>query len=484
MAKKSLNDIYMGVDVWGRGCHGGGGLGCYRALDHISPDSLGLSVALFGQAWTWESEQDKPGWDWQAWWSHERTLWAGPVSGTVSVPAAPRRKGEPECPHGAFRPVAAYFSHHVPPDPVVLPLHTTFSPGVGHAWFVNGIKAYQSKEGWTDVDKQCSVGDLVWPRPVLAWEGEAREEQLPDALSGITMDDAWNGGSALRLNLASPGSDAEDASYRCLWLPVQSISHTSGQSYDATVVFKIDRGSEAADFDIGLSVKSTGVAGDVELVDVNAIPTNDAELSGGWTKLSIRFVVAENRDARGSVTGAIGLIIAVVMDDPSLPLDLSILLGQLNVYPSIPNSAAPYQPQVLWADFVGSKSTTTLSGNLTWEVAASFPPLNAINVTSPDDPAPAWITQPSNKWFPAFIYFNIYRLWYSPDGKVGQPEDATWIGTTGLDGRRNSFAVQETLSSYAKGAKARFYVQGVTNRGVVLDWDRCVYVDYDGSTKR
>jgi mannosyl-glycoprotein endo-beta-N-acetylglucosaminidase len=64
---KSLSDIYTGVDVWGRGSHGGGGFGCYRAIDHIDPKFLGLSVALFGQAWTWESEQDKPGWTWETW---------------------------------------------------------------------------------------------------------------------------------------------------------------------------------------------------------------------------------------------------------------------------------------------------------------------------------------------------------------------------------------------------------------------------------
>ena len=65
---KSLNDIYTGVDVWGRGSHGGGGFGCYKAIDHVDPKFLGLSVALFGQAWTWESEQDKPGWTWEKWW--------------------------------------------------------------------------------------------------------------------------------------------------------------------------------------------------------------------------------------------------------------------------------------------------------------------------------------------------------------------------------------------------------------------------------
>ena len=55
---KQLKDLYIGVDVWGRGSHGGGGFGICRAISHIDPEFLGLSVALFGHAWTWESEQD------------------------------------------------------------------------------------------------------------------------------------------------------------------------------------------------------------------------------------------------------------------------------------------------------------------------------------------------------------------------------------------------------------------------------------------
>src|SRR5260221_462213 len=78
-SQKTLQHIYVGIDIWGRGCHGGGGFGAFRALEHISPDQLGLSVAIFGQAWTWESEQDKDGWSWDKWWDYESSLWVGPT---------------------------------------------------------------------------------------------------------------------------------------------------------------------------------------------------------------------------------------------------------------------------------------------------------------------------------------------------------------------------------------------------------------------
>ena len=44
---KALSDIFVGIDVWGRGQHGGGKLSSYKALTHIDPESLGLSAAIF-----------------------------------------------------------------------------------------------------------------------------------------------------------------------------------------------------------------------------------------------------------------------------------------------------------------------------------------------------------------------------------------------------------------------------------------------------
>ena len=66
--------MYVGIDVWGRGSHGGGGFGAYRALSHIADASraagshagsntgtgTALSTAIFGPAWTWEDGEDAP----------------------------------------------------------------------------------------------------------------------------------------------------------------------------------------------------------------------------------------------------------------------------------------------------------------------------------------------------------------------------------------------------------------------------------------
>ncbi|KAG5642137.1 hypothetical protein DXG03_003567 [Asterophora parasitica] len=310
--KKSLNDIYMGVDVWGRGSHGGGGFGSYKALTHIAPKSLGLSVALFGQAWTW----------------------------------------------------------------------------------------------------------------------------------------------------------------RCVWIPVQSVTVTKGRQYEATVVYKADSPPDV-ELDIGLSVRLE--SGDHTSVEVTPIPTTDSELPGSWSKLTIQFSVPHDNDAPNA-TGALGLVVAIVTEDSSLPVDIPLRLGQLNVSALLPQAAATHTPALLWADFSAEGARATLK----WEVAATFPPLTSINIKTPNDPVPAWAIHPSNAWFPRYVYFNIYALPFTRDGRVGQPEQATWIGTTGWDGQRNRFELgldDLPFASEDQSGKVRFYVQGVTDRGVVLPWKDCVFVD-------
>ncbi|KAG6820456.1 hypothetical protein H0H93_000210 [Arthromyces matolae] len=470
-AKKALNDIYMGVDVWGRGSHGGGGFGSYKAITHIAPDTLGLSVALFGQGWTWETEQDKPGFTWESWWEYDRKLWVGPISGEVKVPDTPRRQGEPECPHGPYKPIASFFPHNPPPDPLDLPFHTTFSPGVGRAWFVNGINVFPSPNGWTDIDKQCSIGDLLWPVPAVKWDDGDRVCPLPQVVPAIAFEDAWNGGSSLSLDIVCPGSEEEDAMFRSIWIPIQTLSVTASKTYEAVLYYKVDHPGQA-ELDVGLSVNALAP----DAIPFEIEPATVTDLSNGWSRLVIHFVAPSPQEPASKPQGAIGLVLSIITEDASQNMDVKIRLGQLNVYPITPTTAAVYDPMVLWADFARPKANDT-QGTLSWEVGASFPPLAAITVKDADDPISAWTIQPSNSWFPQFMYFNIYGLPFSGDGWVGQPEQAVWIGTTGLVGQSQNFKVDLAKLPFSSDTKVRFYVQGVTDRGVVLDWTKCVFVD-------
>ncbi|KAG2126232.1 glycoside hydrolase family 85 protein [Suillus clintonianus] len=478
---KSLQSIFTGVDVWGRGSHGGGGFGSYKAITHIDPQSLGLSVALFGQAWTWESEQDKPGWNWDQWWEYERKLWIGPADPqeVVPVPDAPRRPGEPECPHGAFKPLSSFFGHATPPDPAQLVFYASFSPGVGHSWFVEGVKVLQTDAGWTDVDKQSSLGNLVWPRPSLMWEDNDREEPLPSASSMLDMSDAWNGGNTLKLSISCAGSAADDAFFRCIWLPVQSFNVTSLMSYDVSIVYKTAT-CEETDLDLGLYVKPL-MTGGGDLSEVNVGASTQSDLKNGWTRQVLSFSVPPGTT---NVSIAVGLIIGFTAEDPSQPLDFSISLGQLAVYPSSSTAlVSKGTPGILWAKFQSTKPltppSTGLSGLLTWDIASSFPRLALRTISSPEDPNPAWILDTRER-FPSFLYFNIYVNPYPLSGSVAEATAAIFIGTTGLDGRANRFYVDPAIlpKSVVHGKGLRFYVQGVTDKGDILPWEMCAHVDY------
>ncbi|KAL0948921.1 hypothetical protein HGRIS_009030 [Hohenbuehelia grisea] len=469
---KNLQDIYVGVDVWGRGCHGGGGLGCYRAIEHISPESLGLSVALFGQAWTWETEQDKPGFTWETWWDYERKLWVGPLSGEVEVPEAPRRKGEPECVHGSFVALSKFFEPLSPPDPAALAFHTTYSPGVGRKWFVDGVQVLE-REGWTDVDKQTSLGDMVWPRPLLSWEGDERKEEVPHAVPEICMDDAWNGGSSLRLSISCLGSDAEDAFFRQVWIPVQSLVVTPRRTYQFTAIYKLEHHAEV-DIDVGLAMRSAdGLA-----VDVVADAISPVELASGWIKLSGQVTLAAREQTAPSAPAGVtlGLTVSIATEDPSVETKCSILVGQMNVALAPPR-AFLRRPQILWADF--EHTAQSESGTVRWQVATSLP-VQQVTLGSVDDPTPAWSVESAEANLPGFLYSNIYVQAHDAQGAFVGPEKAIWIGTSGMDGLGQGFKVYRqnlplTEGEIAKGV--RFYVQGVTEHGDVLPWDQCAFVD-------
>ncbi|TFK53325.1 hypothetical protein OE88DRAFT_1240919 [Heliocybe sulcata] len=487
---KSLQDLFIGVDVWGRGSHGNGGFGSYKAINHIDPAYLGLSVALFGPAWTWESEQDKPGWDWDQWWAYERTLWVGPEKKgeVVEVPEDTKKDPRPgvppppECFHGPFQPLSDFFVRSPPPNPSRLGFYTSFCPGVGRAWFVKGVKVLQAQNGWTDIDKQTSLGDMLWPRPQLAWEhvdlGE--DVQLPEAKPLVCMADAWLGGSSLELDIHCPGSNCEDAAFRCVWVPVQSLAITGKRTYSVKLVYK---GStpEGVDLDVGLSVKS--LAGDVKTA-FDVTPTSSQQtLDCGWTQIDVEFVLPE--EGPRDILCAVGLVIGFACEYPTLDLDFSVYLGLLSVTPSPSSSSLKPKLRVLWADFQQAQGSSNdpFAGTLTWEVAAAFPAVKNIAITSPEDPQPAWTRKDAHIWKPQFSYFNVYAEIYKTNDAVLGPVSSTFIGSSGLDGQANRFLVDpgtlEGLST--EQSSCRFYVQGVTNGGDVLPWEQCAFVDFSPS---
>ncbi|KZT74625.1 glycoside hydrolase family 85 protein [Daedalea quercina L-15889] len=471
---KQLQDIYIGIDVWGRGQHGGGGFGSYKSLAHIDPEFLGLSVALFGPAWSWETEQDKPGFSWETWWAYERKLWLGPETEgeVVEVPAYRPRQGEPDCQHGAFAPISSFFPRRAPPNPRELPFLTYFSPGVGYSWFVQGAKLYETKSGWTDLDKTTSLGDLAWPRPTPQWADDEGAPPIPAAFTSLCMTDAWLGGSSLCISLSLGVQEAEDSGRRRLWIPIQTLALTPNISHTVTLVYKTPAGSPL-ELDVAPAVKELE-ASSSHSFDVRQKTPQSSGLPRGWMSLQADVILSS--DDPSDVLAILGLDIRLIAQAAANSLD--ILLGLISVHPTSLSDVLVCQPKLLWADYaLTSVNASRFSGLLSWEIATSLGSLTSVALArDPEDPSPLWKLDTTQ---PTFAFFNIYVQEFKSNWSIGGLETAIWIGTTGLDGKRNRFQVDPAcLPLTVSSAKAvRFYVQGVTDRGAILTWDNCVFVD-------
>jgi len=465
---KSLQDIYSGVDVWpGRGQYGDGGFCCYRAITYTSP--RGFSTALFAPGWTWESATENPGQNWNQWWDNERKLWLGPLNPGEIIPV-------PDSPEGPFKPMTAFFQDLPHPDPSIFAFYTHFSPGVGYSWFVDGKKVLDTKKGWTDIDKQSSIGNLVWPWPSPSWQGVEEEEAAPTGSTTLDMTDGYSGGNTLKLTLTYAESRLENIVKR-IWLPVQSLTVTTGESFEARVVYKTTAPNDfclSSYFDVKSLSKEENDSG-VATVG----PAIVSELPQGWIQQTINFTFTSTRN---SSSVAIGFVLAVEPKDFLAKVTFSLSLGQLAVYPTPPPQFVSVgSPSTIGAKFTPSPpATNVLEGVLTWDTASTFDPID-VQVDNPESTTPAWLLQDTPAYrFPTFVYFNIYAARLDCSAHTDPAASAEFIGTTGLDGRANRLYVEQAClpTSWGQPPGLRFYIQGVTDRGEVLPWERCATVDH------
>lgn len=443
---------------------------------------MGLSSAIFGPAWTWEDGEGSEGRTWETWWDRERTLWVGPrIEGTlVELPDAPQKRGEPPCTHEAFKPLCNFFPRLAPPDPLVLPFWTTFSPGVGYSWFVEGERVMFGESGWTDVDKQTSIGDLLWPRPQVSWDENISDEKPPQATSRLVFDDAFNGGSSIVVSLDGEGSSTAEG-FRCFWIPIQTLSLTPGQSYELQVVYKIR--NEGAELEPALSVRA-GL--ETDGFKIQAQPSVFSKHDWEFLKITCH----SSADITAGSLCEVGLILGGVFEDPSANYSITLKLGQLTAAPKSDfEGVTPYQMRLLWADCQPTPSNPDLL-NVTWEPSISYtlPPTLCEFDLHPEVTRPPWLLDRSESWFPRILYANIYIQVRKPNAlsSMYPSQDAAFLGTSGwgsgswFGSGPNGFTLrrEEVLEGLRNGP-VRFYVQPMTDRGELLGWDNCAFVDYD-----
>ncbi|TFK24205.1 hypothetical protein FA15DRAFT_641353 [Coprinopsis marcescibilis] len=458
--KKTIQDIYIGVDVWGRGSHGGGGFGSYKAIEHADPQGLGLSIAFFAQGWTWETEEEKPGWTWEKFWQYDGDLWVGPAEGTIEVPDHAIRPGEAPCVHGPFKPVSSFFPTLPPPDPLDLAFYTNFSPGIGNGWFIAGKEVWTSEQGWTDMDKQTSVGDLVWPRPKAH---HLSGGTAPTLTSSLNFSDTWNGGNSLQINLTVPGGAQTYGGY---WIPIQSFTFTSRKKYEASIVYKVGL-SGKTQFETVFELGVRSIAGENQGTIVSQKTT---DLAFSWKQTTVVFEIVTPIEV-GSiiVPSSIGLVIGVTTTSSTESFEFPFLVGQIAVYAHLPDQYEEFITALLWITFTpgGDKP---LDGTLTWDVIVALQQPEPVTIDDPEDTRVPWNLQPTKQvWFPKYLYFNIFAKPILAGGGYGP---AVWIGTTGLDGLTKKFYVYDDALPQTGGSGRRFTfeIQGLLETGELTHW--------------
>ncbi|XP_071527867.1 uncharacterized protein ENGase isoform X2 [Panulirus ornatus] len=149
-AGEQCNQVYVGLDVFGRNFFGGGKYNTFKAMDVAR--SHNLSVAIFAQGWTYETQDDFV--------EAEKKLWNS---------------------------LAPYLAHH---GPQCLPFRTSFCQGFGEKCFFRG--KVESHDPWHNLSKQQH-------QPMWSQEGE-------DAQLSLVTNEAFTGGGCLGLTTACPAT--------------------------------------------------------------------------------------------------------------------------------------------------------------------------------------------------------------------------------------------------------------------------------------
>ena len=354
---------------------------------------------------------------------------------------------------------------------------------------VGGRKVMQKETGWTDIDKQTSLGNLLWPKPQI--ESSADKEVVPGAGVDVTFDDAFNGGSAVQITLSASGSSSNCTTPVDIWIPIQSVTLSVGQTYNAELVYKLINTHAAISVTNVRIVAGDDVPGSGFGNVVNTVHGRNEAINNDWVKTTATMEVVPGH---GSVTGTanIGVSLNIAPQDWQIPYSLTLQVGQLCVYPAAPSGVVPSESRILWVDahrkqpsiHANSNMAQTVlqSGvpevlNLSWGVTSSF----TIPATVPNqpitDPNPPWLLDRTPHWFPVLAYCNIY-VHSLTQGISVKPEDAVFVGTNGWDGIKDRFALNRAdLLNDLKEGPIRVYVQGVTDRGQALPWEFCAYVD-------
>eukprot|EP01135_Chromosphaera_perkinsii_P011044 Nk52_evm3s2325 gene=Nk52_evmTU3s2325 len=282
---RNAADVYVGIDCFGRGCHGGGGMNCDVAMQAIADAADGrstdLSAALFAPGWVYENlSKDSL--------QLERNLkvfW------------------------NKLRP---FFSCR-PYDSI--PFRTNFSEGVGERFFVDGNLV--GSDIWMNYSLQTFMPNIT-SHPLFEVGGggssskneEAGLNLLPNPLKevGICYYQAVNGGSSLKLYGRYPPTPIggfKDCKFKRCVLRIFKTDLRLGEPITVEYTFKST--SSAGRRTSSAKNKRIGIRVYLQLV-LNRLPENS-----GNTDADLWYVILSGASGHSQSSASDGAAISPVL---------------------------------------------------------------------------------------------------------------------------------------------------------------------------
>ncbi|GAA5855630.1 hypothetical protein JCM8547_001624 [Rhodosporidiobolus lusitaniae] len=454
---KKAEDIYFGLDVFGRGSYGGGRFESWRALQAIQsgvPSSFpssappssyasassSFSTAIFAPGWTVEAETlshslTTPS-SYARWLADDTYLWShGQPTPSVATDAArtaierkeqrgvqrARQLAAATAPSASPLPVAHRtlppFSYDAPLDPLpgtgrprpfsaFLPsprpvpcptshFYTNFSTGSSHAFFIDGEKALDDSggNGWTDAG-------FVFPQPSLLFHPSLADEREKSGVTArMTEEDAWEGPRALQLAVQSakdePSSERKDVVVPLC--PVElPLPPCGAAQLDVTVVYKstsVERVSLRPLLQAAPSFEG--------IVAVSQPQSPRLNIHNDWTSTTIPVTLRITYTSSPQPIALFHLALAV-------PPGSSVLVGALSISPALtPSSPTPFLTNLVYSP---------TDQFLRWDVDLLVPPLSS---------SPPY-SSPSSR----FSHFHVFLS--RSFGTAGAPvqKEEVYLGTT------------------------------------------------------
>ncbi|ORY42295.1 hypothetical protein BCR33DRAFT_767168 [Rhizoclosmatium globosum] len=334
-------DVYYGIDVWGRNTFGGGGFNIHKALREIT--AQGLSTAIFAPAWTYEFLGH------ELFDAAEKRLWHGEPAGFLNPPFPPQEDD-----------AKPYSTREDPTDLGSVSdyieirqsgtrdyFFTDFDRGFGSSYSLAGKVI--SNENWFNLSRQSPTPSFITSRSIQTFS-EIKPKLVPSAAVSrfsrcVSDAESWSGGASLEIKLL-PGKTSEKA---WTYIPIQRIRVDITPT---TVIRFRYKATMLCLSSIGIFFKISAAYGSDTII-VDSAPI----VHGEWSLLEANVNSTLN-SSNGGKAGAFVTEVGIMIGDDGMTDDSgSIWIGELYV------GSNPQQPsQIEMKDYIFTGMDVTRDG--------------------------------------------------------------------------------------------------------------------------